>query len=131
MASSRPRAKTVAQGAIAQPRSGGARAGRTPLQRARSHGLGVLSAWIVVFLALPLVALLIRAAQSDSVAHALADPAVYQALRLSAITSVLTLILSILFGLPLALLLARHHFRGSRVLDTLVDLPMVLPPTVA
>src|SRR4051812_6920707 len=102
-------------------RPANARAWRSPAARARSPWHGLYGAWVVIFLALPLVALLLRAAPRGRVAPALADPVVYQALRPSAIPSALTLVVSILLGLPLALLLARYRFRGSRVLDTLVD----------
>ncbi len=36
-----------------------------------------------------------------------------------------------MFGTPLALLLARRDFRGKWLADVLVDLPIILPPTVA
>jgi thiamine transport system permease protein len=36
-------------------------------------------------------------------------------------------IIDVLIGLPMALILARYEFRGKRFLDTLVDLPMVVP----
>ena len=42
------------------------------------------------------------------------------------------LVLTLIFGMPLALVLARRRFRGRhRCIDTLVDLPIVLPPAVA
>lgn len=36
----------------------------------------------------------------------------------------------VIFGLALALLLARVHFRGKLILETVINLPLVLPPTV-
>jgi len=39
--------------------------------------------------------------------------------------------LAVVFGTPLALLLARRDFRGKWLADVLVDLPIILPPTVA
>jgi len=36
-------------------------------------------------------------------------------------------IIDVLIGLPMALILARYEFKGKRLLDTLVDLPMVVP----
>jgi len=61
----------------------------------------------------------------------LANPEVAQAISLSMITTALTVLLTLLSGTPLAYLLARRRFRGHTALDTLVDLPMVLPPSVA
>jgi len=59
------------------------------------------------------------------------SPMVSDALRLSLVTTAATTGVSILFGTPTAYLLARYEFRGRAALDTLVDLPIVLPPAVA
>ena len=89
------------------------------------------AAALVAFLALPLVGLLARAVGAGGLLDALGRPIVLEALRLSALTSSLVLLLALLLGSPLALLLARHRFRGIGLLDSLVDLPIVLPPAVA
>jgi len=47
------------------------------------------------------------------------------------IYSLSSLLLALLLGTPIAYLLARSRARGIVLLDTLLDLPMVLPPTVA
>lgn len=55
---------------------------------------------------------------------------IFEALRISLqVTAAATLAISII-GLSLALLLARHSFRGKLLLETLITLPMVLPPSV-
>ncbi len=61
----------------------------------------------------------------------LVKPVVTEALRLSLLTTSLSLFITLVFGTPLAYMLARYHFFGKGFLDTLLDLPMVLPPTVA
>src|SRR6266851_9861282 len=86
---------------------------------------------LVLFLGLPLVGLLSRATGAGDVLAALGRPIVLEALRLSLLTTVAVLVLSLAFGSPLALLLARWRFRGLGLLDSLVDLPIVLPPAVA
>jgi molybdate transport system permease protein len=86
---------------------------------------------VVAFLTLPLVAIFLKVLPQAGSWEALHQPLVTEALRLSAITSLSSLLLAVLFGTPVAYLLARHRFRGAALLDTLVDLPMVLPPTVA
>ena len=53
------------------------------------------------------------------------------ALRLSLLTSVGSTVLVVLLGLPVAYQLASRDFPGKRLIELLVDLPMVLPPTVA
>ncbi|GAB2933855.1 ABC transporter permease [Streptomyces mayteni] len=82
------------------------------------------------FLAVPLLGILVDAPWSDLVGR-LTEPAVTEALRLSLLVSGWTLLLSLLFGIPLAWLLARVDFPGRTAVRALVLLPMVLPPTVA
>jgi molybdate transport system permease protein len=86
---------------------------------------------LALFLALPVVGLLVRALGAGGLLDALGRPIVLEALRLSAFTTVVVLGLSLLLGSPLALLLARRRFKASGLLDSLVDLPIVLPPAVA
>ena len=52
------------------------------------------------------------------------------ALALSLRVAVLATVVNALVGVPLAYLLARRRFAGRAVLDLLVTLPLVLPPTV-
>lgn len=86
---------------------------------------------LVTFLALPLGVLLLRAVQPGAVS-ALALPAAVEALRLTVGTTAISVALIVLFGTPLAYLLARYEdFRGRWLVDAIVDLPMVLPPVVA
>ena len=56
---------------------------------------------------------------------------VADALILSLVTTAVTALLTIAFGTPLALALARRRFRGQVMVETLIDLPIVLPPSVA
>jgi molybdate transport system permease protein len=58
-------------------------------------------------------------------------PAVVQAISLSLWTSAASLLITLLFGTPLAYILGRRQFRGKGVLETLIDWPIVLPPAVA
>jgi molybdate transport system permease protein len=89
------------------------------------------AALAVAFLAVPLIALAWRAIESGELRESLTSPLVVDALRLSAITSTITLLIALACGTPLAYLLARREFPGKAVIDVLVDLPIVLPPTVA
>ena len=85
---------------------------------------------VLLFLIVPLLALVLRIAPAQLLANLL-NTEVAQAIWLSIVTTLLTLLLTIVAGTPLAYLLARRRFRGRAVLDTLIDLPMVLPPSVA
>jgi molybdate transport system permease protein len=82
---------------------------------------------LVMLLALPVGALVARAITGD----AELGPSVGAALRLSLLTTGASLALTLVLGTPLAWTLARRRFPGHRAIETLVDLPIVLPPAVA
>ena len=89
-----------------------------------------LSAPLLAFLALPLLALFLRASPDRLIAN-FAEPQVLQAIGLSLSTTLTATGITIVFGTPVAYLLSRRRFRFYRLVDTLVDLPTVLPPAVA
>jgi molybdate transport system permease protein len=85
----------------------------------------------LAFLALPVVALLLRAVESGALTGELAGHAVLDALTLSLGSTTVSLIVVVILGTPLAFVLARTSFRGKALAESLVDLPIVLPPSVA
>ena len=89
------------------------------------------AALVVLLLAVPLLALVWRTLESGALGPAVGNPLVGQALRLSLTTSAASLGLALLCGTPLAFGLARFSFPGRRLIDALVDVPVVLPPAVA
>ncbi len=91
----------------------------------------VPAAVCVLLLTLPLLGLLIRSLTAGGLASALQRPIVIDALKLSAITTTIVLVGVLVLGSPLALILARHRGRFSVLIDSIVDLPIVLPPAVA
>ena len=88
--------------------------------------LAVLAA--ALFL-LPLAGLLVRFPWAEAVG-ALTSPEILTAAGLSLVTSLSATALSILLGVPLAMVYARAQFPGLRVVRALTTLPMVLPPVV-
>src|SRR4029077_9148671 len=97
-------------------RSGG-RSGRPPA------AMLVLASCGVLFVALPLIGLLVRAPWG-SARSILTSPVALDALRLSLIVSVSATALTLLLGFPLAWILARVEFTGSSVVRALVTLPL-------
>lgn len=85
---------------------------------------------LLALLALPVLALLWRAG-ADGITIFLAQPSAVAALRLSLWTSSLSVLIAIVTGTPLALVLARRKFTGKTFLELVIDLPIVLPPSVA
>jgi molybdate transport system permease protein len=90
----------------------------------------VLSLPILVFLSVPIVALFLRTSPAALIEN-LQDPDVIRAIALSLVTTIISTAIIILAGTPLAYAHARDQFRFSRLIDTLIDLPLVLPPAVA
>ncbi len=88
------------------------------------------SAIAILFLALPQIALLLRGIQTRGW-EGLPNAGVTEALWLSLVTTALSSILTIAIGTPLAYVLARWQFTGRRLMMVVVELPIVLPPTVA
>lgn len=93
-------------------------------------GLIVLSGLLLLLLALPLLALLVRAVQTQAWQQT-PEAGVSVAVGLSLITTVITALLTLLLGTPLAYVLARRDFPLKRWIGVLVELPVVLPPAVA
>ena len=83
----------------------------------------------VAFLVVPLVALVAQVSWTRLPAL-LTTPAALDALRLSLVCSSAATVLSVLFGVPLAWLLAHGRGRGIPLLRGVVTLPLVLPPVV-
>jgi molybdate transport system permease protein len=89
----------------------------------------ILAVIAVVFFALPLVGLMWRAPWSNAWSY-LTDETATTALRLSLICSLWATGLSVVFGVPLAWLLARSDVPGRGAIRALCTLSMVLPPVV-
>lgn len=85
---------------------------------------------LLAIMLIPLAALLLRVQPALLTQH-LFDAQTRQAIALSLTTTAMATLLALVGGTPLAYLLARRAFRGRAALDTLIDLPMVLPPSVA
>ena len=85
----------------------------------------------ILFIGLPIIALLVKAAQQDDLWGAISGDLALNALRLSLITSVIAIAIVISAGTPMAYALARSEGWLARVVDGMVELPIVLPPVVA
>src|SRR5689334_22739393 len=86
--------------------------------------------FLLALFLLPLLALFVRSIRPDFLENAFSQQA-FQALRLSLMTSAITTGCAVIFGTPLAYMLARWSFRFRASIELIVDLPIVLPPSVA
>ncbi len=85
---------------------------------------------LIGLIGLPVVALVWRAINPNIFSYGVSESAV-NALRLSLFTSLICVGLALITGTPLAYIQAHWKFRGKALVDLLVDLPVVLPPSVA
>lgn len=128
--------KSLATTPTAKPLPLAAATPRAAAPPAQSPRRWLSAAWklaalpLLLLFLVPVVLLLSRASPAMLLAQA-ARPLVYQALGLSLRTTLLSLALILLLGTPLAYWLGRYQFRYKKAVETLIDLPTVLPPSVA
>jgi molybdate transport system permease protein len=72
-----------------------------------------------------------RAVLDGSLGTALVTESVVVALTLSLVTTAVSLVITVIIGLPLAVVLVRRRFPGKWLVEAVIDLPIVLPPSVA
>jgi molybdate transport system permease protein len=92
--------------------------------------IALLAAVLLLFIGFPLVALFLNTPPS-ALWSSLHTESSTSALTLSMETTGVTLLLALVLGTPTAYILARRRFPGKRLLDSVVDLPIVVPPAVA
>ncbi|MEM0302896.1 MAG: ABC transporter permease [Archaeoglobaceae archaeon] len=93
--------------------------------------LAIIGSFLILFILIPI--LLILATQMldfNSLLKAMGDELVLSSLLNSIATSTATMLISLLFGVPLGYLLARSNFAGKRFVQGVVDLPIVIPHSV-
>ena len=87
------------------------------------------TALVILFIAVPLVTTM-AAPTWERFAETLADPAVLQSVWLSMSTSFAAACIALVFGTPLAYLLARRDFPGKKLVESIIDLPIMIPHPV-
>jgi molybdate transport system permease protein len=94
----------------------------------------VILALIVVtyflFIALPLIAVFLRIVPTQ-ISQQLQNGPILDAINLSLITSAIATLIAFILGVPTGYFMATRRFPGKPVLDTIIDIPLVLPPAVA
>jgi molybdate transport system permease protein len=66
----------------------------------------------------------------QAVIDAIVSPQIQAAVRLSLWTTMLTTAIGMLFAIPMGYALSRYRFPGHVLIDSLVDLPIILPPLI-
>ncbi|ADB60539.1 NifC-like ABC-type porter [Haloterrigena turkmenica DSM 5511] len=89
----------------------------------------LLGAVLLAYFVVPFAVFFAQVGSVD-VIGGLADPATRDAIRTSLVTAPISTAAATVFGVPLAYVLSRANFRGKRLLEAAVSLPLVLPPIV-
>ena len=89
----------------------------------------LLGAILVLFIVGPILRLLLEASPA-SLRDALADSDLQASIILTILCATAATLLGTLLGVPLGYLLARHRFPGRKLLQGLMDLPVVIPHPV-
>jgi len=84
---------------------------------------------IIAFILFPLVEMVTQPSLV-SLGTAALDRDVVRAIWLSIYTAGIAALISMIFGTPFAYLLARHNFKGKKILESVVDLPIMIPHPV-
>lgn len=87
------------------------------------------SALVLAFILVPLVQLM-TAPEPDMLIRTLLDKDVYKSILLSLRTAGLATLIAFILGTPLAYLLAHREFPGKHLVESIVDLPLVIPHPV-
>ena len=96
-------------------------------------GLGITMIWFSLLVLIPLVAVLIAAADLGLAGFwdVISSPQTAAALRLTVVQALGVTLLNVVMGTALAWVLVRDHFWGKRLLDVVIDVPFALPTIVA
>jgi sulfate transport system permease protein len=99
-------------------------------RRGRRAIIALAIVWVSLLLLLPLAAIAWTVVQAglSSVAHTLTQPDVLHAFQLTAIITVITVLVTGVFGVIVAWVLVRQRFHGRSLLNAIVDIPFALSP---
>ncbi len=84
---------------------------------------------MVAFIVLPLLRLVVASSLTD-VGHAATRADIRSAILLSLQDAAITSVIAAVLGVPLAFVLSRYAFRGRRIVEAIVDLPLAVPHSV-
>jgi molybdate/tungstate transport system permease protein len=85
---------------------------------------------LVIFVVLPLVSTLLSTTPAEFI-KSFGDPEVLQSIGLTFGAAAIATALAMVTGVPLAYLLARRKFTGKRLVEAIINLPVVIPHTAA
>jgi len=90
----------------------------------------VLGFLLVLFIAIPILKLLIST-NPDVLMETAKETEVYSSIFLTLRASLWATLAALFTGVPLAHFLARKRFRGKKIIEGIIDLPVIIPHTAA
>lgn len=90
----------------------------------------IASGLLILFIVLPLISTLLSSTPAAFL-KSFSDPEVLKSIGLTFGAAAIATALALVTGVPLAYLLARRKFRGKRLLEAIINLPVVIPHTAA
>ncbi|MCQ4153865.1 MAG: ABC transporter permease [Archaeoglobi archaeon] len=93
--------------------------------------IALIGSFLIIYIILPIALMIsLQVIDPSSLLKALGDELVLSSLANSILTSTATMLISLLFGVPLGYLLARSDFYGKSFVQAIIDLPIVIPHSV-
>ena len=89
----------------------------------------LMGSFLFLFILIPILNLMLSS-DLGSIISNLQDQEVISAISLSVYTALIATIIAVIFGVPLAYILARHDFLGKGFVESIIDVPIVIPHTV-
>jgi molybdate/tungstate transport system permease protein len=110
---------------------------RKILRGAKRHSLSliflVIGSFLILFTILTLFNMIFRqiVLEPEGLLEAASDPTVIKSILLTLYTSFLATLIAMILGTPLAYVLARHDFFGKNIVESIIDVPVIIPHSVA
>lgn len=89
-----------------------------------------MGSFLFLFILIPIVNLMVSSNLNTIIAN-LEDVSVIGSIFISIYAALIATVIAIIFGVPLAYVLARHDFRGKGFIESIIDVPIVIPHTVS
>ncbi len=89
----------------------------------------IMGSFMVLFILIPIVNLLVSSSPSAILGN-LQDSDVMSSIFVSVYSALAATLIAVIFGVPLAYILARHDFVGKGFIESIIDVPVVIPHTV-
>lgn len=91
----------------------------------------LMGSFLIIYILLPLLFIIGKQLlEWEMLLKALRDDLVIESLKNSFLTSTATMMISLIFGIPLGYVLARNEFRGKSIIQGIIDVPVVIPHSV-